>query len=66
MQPFALSRVDDPATAIAAHARDPELAFIAGGTDLQTRAEGYAKVTEAGLSDLRSRTLGGLPQSGQH
>src|SRR3989449_7001218 len=34
MHPFALSRVDDPAAAIAAHAHDPELAFIAGGTDL--------------------------------
>ena len=34
MHPFALLRVDDPAAAIAAHARDPELAFIAGGTDL--------------------------------
>src|ERR687895_1646734 len=34
MHPFALSRADDPAQAIAAHARDPHLAFIAGGTDL--------------------------------
>ena len=34
MHPFALSRADDAAKAIAAHARDPELAFIAGGTDL--------------------------------
>src|SRR5919106_5477595 len=34
MHPFTLSRADDPATAIAAHARDPQLAFIAGGTDL--------------------------------
>ena len=34
MHPFALSRADDPADAIAAHARDPGLAFIAGGTDL--------------------------------
>ena len=34
MHPFALSRADDPATAIAAHAGDPQLAFIAGGTDL--------------------------------
>jgi xanthine dehydrogenase YagS FAD-binding subunit len=34
MHPFALSTVDDPAAAIAKHARDPELAFIAGGTDL--------------------------------
>src|SRR5438552_18482617 len=34
MHPFALSRAEDPATAIATHARDPHLAFIAGGTDL--------------------------------
>lgn len=34
MHPFAISRADDPATAIAAHARDPQLAFIAGGTDV--------------------------------
>lgn len=34
MHPFALSRADDPAKAVAAHARDPQLAFIAGGTDL--------------------------------
>jgi hypothetical protein len=34
MHPFSLSRADDPAQAIAAHAQDPGLAFIAGGTDL--------------------------------
>src|SRR3984885_15390818 len=34
MHPFSFSRADDPATAIAAHAIDPQLAFIAGGTDL--------------------------------
>jgi xanthine dehydrogenase YagS FAD-binding subunit len=34
MHPFALSRADDAASAIAAHADDPHLAFIAGGTDL--------------------------------
>ena len=34
MHPFAVSRADDAAKAIAAHALDPELAFIAGGTDL--------------------------------
>jgi xanthine dehydrogenase YagS FAD-binding subunit len=34
MHPFAISRADDAAKAIAAHALDPELAFIAGGTDL--------------------------------
>jgi len=34
MHCFELSQVDDPAKAIAAHANDPQLAFIAGGTDL--------------------------------
>src|SRR5467141_1543198 len=34
MHPFALSRADDLAATIAAHAQDPQLAFIAGGTDL--------------------------------
>jgi xanthine dehydrogenase YagS FAD-binding subunit len=34
MHPFALSRADDPAAVIAAHAGDPGLALIAGGTDL--------------------------------
>ncbi len=34
MHSFALSRADDPMKAIAAHAHDPHLAFIAGGTDL--------------------------------
>ena len=34
MHSFALSRAEDPAIAIAAHAQDPRLAFIAGGTDL--------------------------------
>jgi hypothetical protein len=34
MHPFGLSRAANPAQAIAAHARDPALAFIAGGTDL--------------------------------
>ncbi|HWF84504.1 MAG TPA: xanthine dehydrogenase family protein subunit M [Vicinamibacterales bacterium] len=34
MHPFALSRAVDASTAIATHADDPQLAFIAGGTDL--------------------------------
>jgi xanthine dehydrogenase YagS FAD-binding subunit len=34
MHPFTLSRADDLSQAVAAHALDPELAFIAGGTDL--------------------------------
>src|SRR5437879_13674464 len=34
MHPFSRARANDPATAIAAHAADPDLAYIAGGTDL--------------------------------
>lgn len=34
MHPFSLSYAPDAASAIVAHARDPGLAFIAGGTDL--------------------------------
>jgi len=34
MHPFTISSATDPATAIAVHAGDPQLAFIAGGTDL--------------------------------
>ena len=34
MHPFSISRAGDPAQAIEAHAVDPRLAFIAGGTDL--------------------------------
>jgi xanthine dehydrogenase YagS FAD-binding subunit len=34
MHSFTLSRATDAPAAIAAHARDPQLAFIAGGTDL--------------------------------
>src|SRR5437870_10598928 len=34
MHPFALAIANDPAAAIAAHADDPDLAYIAGGTDL--------------------------------
>ena len=33
MHPFLLASANEAATAIAAHADDPELAFIAGGTD---------------------------------
>lgn len=34
MHPFVVSRADDRAKAVAAHATDGQLAFIAGGTDL--------------------------------
>jgi xanthine dehydrogenase YagS FAD-binding subunit len=34
MHPFALSRADTAAQAIAVHSQDPRVAFVAGGTDL--------------------------------
>ena len=55
MHPFALSRADDPATAIAAHARDPHLAFIAGGTDLLGLIKDRAALPE------RLLDINGLP-----
>jgi xanthine dehydrogenase YagS FAD-binding subunit len=68
MHPFALSRADDPAKAIAAHAQDPQLAFIAGGTDLIALMKDRATLPERlldinGLPDMsRIETLpdGGL------
>src|SRR5258708_24201554 len=55
MHPFALSRADDPAKAIAAHARDPQLAFIAGGTDLIGLMKDRAELPE------RLLDINGLP-----
>jgi xanthine dehydrogenase YagS FAD-binding subunit len=55
MHPFALSRADDPAKAIAAHADDPELAFIAGGTDLIGLIKDRASLPE------RLLDINGLP-----
>src|SRR6202140_3022589 len=55
MHPVALSRADDPATAIAAHARDPQLAFIAGGTDLLGLIKDRAALPE------RLLDINGLP-----
>jgi xanthine dehydrogenase YagS FAD-binding subunit len=57
MHPFALSRADDAAKAIAAHATDPQLAFIAGGTDLlgliKDRAAHPARLLDInGLPDM--------------
>jgi xanthine dehydrogenase YagS FAD-binding subunit len=59
MHPFALSRVDDPAKAVAAHAHDTQLAFIAGGTDLI----GLIK-DRAALPD-RLLDINGLPNMAQ-
>jgi xanthine dehydrogenase YagS FAD-binding subunit len=68
MHPFSLSRAVDAATAIAAHAHDPALAFIAGGTDLLGLMKDRAALPERlldinGLSEMaRIETLpdGGL------
>src|SRR5258707_10604724 len=55
MHPFALSRADDVAKAIAAHAHDPQLAFIAGGTDLIGLMKDRAELPE------RLLDINGLP-----
>src|SRR5246500_73286 len=55
MHPLALSRADDIANAIAAHAHDPQLAFIAGGTDLLGLIKDRAAVPE------RLLDINGLP-----
>jgi len=55
MHPFALSRADDPAKAIAAHAEDPQLAFIAGGSDLLGLMKDRAALPE------RLLDINGLP-----
>src|SRR5260370_7492524 len=46
MHPFTISSATDPATAIAAHAGNPHLAFIAGGTDLVGLIKDGAALTE--------------------
>jgi xanthine dehydrogenase YagS FAD-binding subunit len=55
MHPFVLSRSDDPGKAIAAHAQDPQLAFIAGGTDLIGLMKDRAQLPE------RLLDINGLP-----
>ncbi len=69
MQPFSFSRADDPAQAIATHARDPQLAFIAGGTDLlgliKDRAIRPERLLDInGLSDMARIEV--LPNGGLH
>ena len=67
MHSFAFSRADDPAKAIAAHARDAQLAFIAGGTDLLGLMKDRATLPERlldinGLADLAR--IEALPDGG--
>ena len=68
MHPFTLSRADDLANAVTAHARDPELAFIAGGTDLIGLMKDRVALPERlldintlpGMSHIEARPDGGL------
>jgi xanthine dehydrogenase YagS FAD-binding subunit len=46
MQVLAIARTDDPVKASAAHAQDPQLAFIAGGTDLLGLIKDHAALPE--------------------
>src|SRR5690242_12902458 len=67
MHPFAYSRANDPAGAIAAHARDPQLDFIAGSTDLLGLMKDRASVPERlldinGLPDMAR--IDALPDGG--
>src|ERR1700675_2580962 len=55
MHPFALTRADDTAQAIAAHSADSRLAFIAGGTDLLGLIKDRAALPE------RLLDINGLP-----
>src|SRR6201987_5771658 len=59
MHPFALSKAKDLAKAIAAHAMDGQLAFIAGGTDLLGLMKDRAAHPE------RLLDINGLPDMGR-
>jgi hypothetical protein len=55
MHVLAFARTDDPVKAIATHARDPQLALVAGGTDLLGQIKNRAVLPECLLV---SRWLG--------
>jgi len=59
MHPFALSKAKDLAKAVAAHAMDGQLAFIAGGTDLLGLMKDRAAHPE------RLLDINGLPDMGR-
>jgi xanthine dehydrogenase YagS FAD-binding subunit len=59
MHSFSISRADDPAKAIEAHALEPQLAFIAGGTDLIGLMKDRAAFPE------RLLDINGLPNMGR-
>jgi xanthine dehydrogenase YagS FAD-binding subunit len=68
MHPFSLSKAVDPEKAIAAHAEDPQIAFIAGGTDLVGLMKDRAALPERlldinalpGMARIEPLTDGGL------
>src|SRR5258706_16225927 len=68
MHQFALSRADDLAQAVAYHAGDPDLAFIAGGTDLLGLIKDHAARPDRlldinglpGLAEVEPMSDGGL------
>src|SRR5260370_1140450 len=67
MHPFALSRPTDISAAIAAHAQDAHLAFIAGGTDLIGLMKDRVILTERLLDINRLQDLAqieALPDGG--
>src|SRR5437879_6420085 len=69
MHPFALSRAEDAAQAIAAHSQDPHLAFIAGGTDLIGLIKDRATLPERLLDINHLPSLAGIearPDGGLH
>lgn len=67
MHPFALFRTDDAAAAVAAHAYDPDLAFIAGGIDLIGLIKDHAALPER-LLDINAlpsmAQIEALPEGG--
>src|ERR1700688_3090561 len=67
MDPFALLRADNAAQAIAVHAADPQLAFVAGGTDLiglmKDRATTPERLLDINVLPDRSR-IEALPNGG--
>src|SRR6478752_757990 len=67
MHPFALSRAVDASMAIAGHADDPQLSFIAGGTDLLGLIKDRAALPERLLDINGLRGMGqieALPDGG--
>src|SRR6267378_5983232 len=60
MHPFALAIANDPATAIAAHADDPDLAYIAGGTDLIGLMKDRAQLPERLLDINKLPDMAGI------